>query len=416
MYRRIECKVQNPLGIYVIISPEACMEKILEELNKNPMFRLSLGSKELFHSNFLAFLWDQNPKAFLELLNDLCHNSIQVEDLLNEKELTLDREKENFDICIHHKEGKNEIYDIIIENKVKSIPYIEQLKDYEKKVNNHQKRIPNTNILLSLADNFPQKNDISKRGWAIVSYEDLDKELEAKKCNFSSSNPQIQQYIEDYIHFIKQLTPLKDKILANFEESKYHNQNDINAFHKYKLSDLYIKLRGAYFIGLLKDKLEGIYNNNGVEVEYFTSGKFEDRRRNGNGDATKIWLHSGMNRGKSTVTVCINPANSENLYELQIEGDQYRHMFNQIGLVAKKKVVSERLFGIPYFDYSKLPINGINGWAGKSDFNQYKPNCLYKYVKFDSEIKVNEMREILIDDIVKVLRYIRSCESVVCKF
>ena len=30
----------------VIISPEACMEKILEELNKNPMFRLSLGSKE----------------------------------------------------------------------------------------------------------------------------------------------------------------------------------------------------------------------------------------------------------------------------------------------------------------------------------------------------------------------------------
>lgn len=109
------------------------MEKILEELNKNPMFRISLGSKELFHSNFLAFLWDQNPKAFLESLNDLCHNSIQVEDLLNEKELTLDREKENFDICIHHKEGKGEkeIYDIIIENKVKSIPYEEQLIDYE---------------------------------------------------------------------------------------------------------------------------------------------------------------------------------------------------------------------------------------------------------------------------------------------
>lgn len=392
------------------------MEKILEELNKNPMFRLSLGSKELFHSNFLAFLWDQNPKAFLELLNDLCHNSIQVEDLLNEKELTLDREKENFDICIHHKEGKNEIYDIIIENKVKSIPYIEQLKDYEKKVNNHQKRIPNTNILLSLADNFPQKNDISKRGWAIVSYEDLDKELEAKKCNFSSSNPQIQQYIEDYIHFIKQLTPLKDKILANFEESKYHNQNDINAFHKYKLSDLYIKLRGAYFIGLLKDKLEGIYNNNGVEVEYFTSGKFEDRRRDGNGDATKIWLHSGMNRGKSTVTVCINPANSENLYELQIEGDQYRHMFNQNGLVAKRDTVSETLLNIPYFCNSELPIHIQNIWAGKSDFNQYKPNCLYKYVKFNPETTVNEMIEILIDDIVKVLRDIRSCESVVCKF
>lgn len=123
-----------------------------------------------------------------------------------------------------------------------------------------------------------------------------------------------------------------------------------------------------------------------------------------------------MNRGKSTVTVCINPANSENLYELQIDGNQYRHMFNQIGLVAKRDTVSNKLLKIPYFDNNKLPNRVKNSWAGESDFNQYKPNCLYKYVKFDSEIKVNEMIEILIDDIVKVLRYIRSCESVVCKF
>lgn len=392
------------------------IDVLLIELNKNPMFHLSLGSKELFHSNFLAFLWDQNPKAFLELLNDLCLNSINVADLLNEKELTLDREKENFDICIHHKEGKGEkeIYDIIIENKVKSIPYKEQLKDYENKVNNHQKRIPNTNILLSLADKFPNANKI--KGWTIVSYKTLAEKLESKKNDFSSSNPQILQYIEDYIHFIKQLTPLKDKILANFENSKYHNQNDINKFHKYKLSDLYIKLRGAYFICLLKDKLERIYKKNGVDVEYFTSSKFEERRRGGSGEKTMIWLHSGMNRGKSTVTASINPANSENLYELQIEGDQYRHMFNQNGLVAKRGSVSKNLLNILYFDYNNLPSKVNNNWAEKSDFNQYKPNCLYKYVKFDSEIKVNEMIEILIDDIVKVLRYIRSCESVVCKF
>ena len=54
------------------------IDVLLIELNKNPMFRLSLGSKELFHSNFLAFLWDQNPKAFLELLNDLCTRKVRV--------------------------------------------------------------------------------------------------------------------------------------------------------------------------------------------------------------------------------------------------------------------------------------------------------------------------------------------------
>ena len=91
------------------------IDVLLIELNKNPMFHLSLGSKELFHSNFLAFLWDQNPKAFLELLNDLCLNSINVADLLNEKELTLDREKENFDICIQKKKKKKkkEIYSMM---------------------------------------------------------------------------------------------------------------------------------------------------------------------------------------------------------------------------------------------------------------------------------------------------------------
>ncbi len=390
------------------------IDVLLIELNKNPMFRLSLGSKELFHSNFLAFLWDQNPKAFLELLNDLCHNSIQVEDLFR-KEPTLDREKENFDICLHHKEGKGEkeIYDIIIENKVKSIPYKEQLEDYENKVKQHHNTT--TYILLTLADNFPNANNI--KGWTIVSYETLAEKLELKMNIFSSSNQQIQKYIEDYIYFIKQLTPLKDKILEDLKNNgPYHQQEDINTFHKYKLSDLYIKLRGAYFIGLIKDKLESTYKKNGVDVEYFTSSKFEERRRGGSGEKTMIWLHSGMNRGKSTVTASINPANSENLYELQIEGDQYRHMFNQNGLVAKRGSVSKNLLNIPYFDYNNLPSKVNNNWAGKSDFNQYKPNCLYKYVKFDSEIKVYEMIDILVEDIQNVLRYMDKCENVVIDF
>ena len=375
------------------------------------MFRLSLGSKELFHSNFLAFLWDQNPQAFLKLLKDLCPNSINVNEL-SRKELTLDREKENFDICIHHKEGKKEIYDIIIENKVKSIPYKEQLEDYENKVKQHQDNNTTTYILLTLADNFPNANNI--KGWTIVSYETLAEKLELKMNIFSSSNQQIQKYIEDYIYFIKQLTPLKDKILEDLKNNgPYHQQEDINTFHKYKLSDLYIKLRGAYFIGLIKDKLESTYKKNGVDVEYFTSSKFEERRRDGSGKKTMIWLHYGMNRGKSTITVCINPAKSVNLYELQIEGDQYRHMFNQNGLIAKKKTISTSLSSIPYFDNNNLPNKIKKEWAGKNDFNQYKPNCLYKYVKFNPETTVNEMIGFLSEDIAKVLGYMQKCENIV---
>ena len=36
------------------------------EINDNPMFRLSLGAKELFHSNFLAFLFEQSDLSELQ--------------------------------------------------------------------------------------------------------------------------------------------------------------------------------------------------------------------------------------------------------------------------------------------------------------------------------------------------------------
>ena len=104
----------------------------LEGLHQNPMFRISLGSKELFHSNFLAFLWDCDKQAFLNMIYHLLPEGkkINVSELLKKEGLTIYREKENLDLCICHTENNKECIDIIIENKVKSIPYIEQLDEY----------------------------------------------------------------------------------------------------------------------------------------------------------------------------------------------------------------------------------------------------------------------------------------------
>ena len=134
----------------------------LEELYKNPMFRISLGSKELFHSNFLAFLWDCDKQAFLNVINDLLPKGkkINVSELLGKEELTIYREKENLDLCICHTENKKECIDIIIENKVKSIPYIEQLDEYRQTAAKHQDKDSTavTYILLTLATEFPNKS------------------------------------------------------------------------------------------------------------------------------------------------------------------------------------------------------------------------------------------------------------------
>ena len=44
-------------------------DKILKELNGLPIFRMSLGSKELFHSNFLEYLWSVDSDRFKNMIN-----------------------------------------------------------------------------------------------------------------------------------------------------------------------------------------------------------------------------------------------------------------------------------------------------------------------------------------------------------
>ena len=108
------------------------VNQTLENLSKMAIFKMSLGSKELFHSNFLEFLWDTNYKAFIGMINNLLGKVVLFPDK-EEGYYTFSREKENFDICIYHKEKKQlkngkqgasekTVYDVIIENKVKSIP------------------------------------------------------------------------------------------------------------------------------------------------------------------------------------------------------------------------------------------------------------------------------------------------------
>ena len=107
------------------------VNQALEKLSKMAIFKMSLGSKELFHSNFLEFLWEINNISFIKLINQL-----YGEDILSSDNgvgyYMLGREKNHFDICIFHQEWKKKkngeeyknatiVYDVILENKVKSI-------------------------------------------------------------------------------------------------------------------------------------------------------------------------------------------------------------------------------------------------------------------------------------------------------
>ena len=91
------------------------IEQSLDKLKQSPLFAISLSSKELFHSNFWAWLIEYNPEYAKVFFDDIVVDS-------NEN-LKVCREEKNRDITIHY---QNKEY--VIENKLKSMPYINQLE------------------------------------------------------------------------------------------------------------------------------------------------------------------------------------------------------------------------------------------------------------------------------------------------
>jgi hypothetical protein len=271
-----------------------------------------------------------------------------------------------------------------------------------------------TYILLTLADVFPNKEAIAK-DWNIITYANLAKVIK-KYYNGNEQDENklgAQKYIEDYTDFIEKLSALQ--IVDKFNDELFHNPAIIEAYHKTKLSDLYLKQRGSYFICKLLNKITEVQENNRLgKIDIKQGAKSQASGKNvvDNSKNAIIYLASGMNRGKSTITIHIYPKESQSSYALQIEGNQYRHMFIQSGLIAKRnEKIEQHLKNMPFFAQDQLPKLLQEDWQGRGDFNQYQPDCLYKYVTFEKTTG-GQMLDIVVEDMIKVLAYLPECEAI----
>ena len=116
-----------------------CLKDILVEISNNAMFRLSLCSRELFHSNFWAWLIEKQPIQVLPIfVKDIDLSKIDLSNIDVKREETVSKVmqkniytgkevKKTCNADISFKLG-NTLY--IIENKFKSLPDSEQLNNY----------------------------------------------------------------------------------------------------------------------------------------------------------------------------------------------------------------------------------------------------------------------------------------------
>ena len=187
------------------------MNSDISKLKESPIFALTLGGKELSHSNFWAWLIGlknnkkQNP--FVEVFfPEFYKNGYQFENCF--------REKKNRDITILYKDKSGDGKCFVIENKIKSIPNTEQLLKYSKPI---EKGYQFSKGLLTGIDNtmseLPDK-------WEFMSYEAI------AKCIIDTNTKNKTQYSSMIEAYAKDVLSISN-IIKN-EVSKYQDQYKVD--------------------------------------------------------------------------------------------------------------------------------------------------------------------------------------------
>lgn len=372
----------------IIIKPYASAGSASNSpLLQNPMFRLSMSSLELFHSNFLACLFQEDPIAFLKCFG-VTPSNYAPQDLTLYREYglgTLDdgqfkefennlkstntiispedqKKKHVTDIAVCVKNGKVEIPLLIIENKIKSYPQRKQLLGQAIRIDGLTKNCEK--VILSI---FPvQKEIFDGTGFVEVGYSKLVNDI--RQFYQLNNNNCFNMYVNDYCNMIDELyLCLKNYIQVpnNLAGKKFLFPLHFKELEEIAFLDIYRKYQASmlYYEGL--NCLKNI---------------------NGGG-------HALSNKHAITsFNVKLSGVGQNDLYAIiQIENNQFRIAFQ--GDPIKKLLVNHKSRQI------NLPpaiTNVWNYWFGadvkgnsqkklqnglKNEFCSYSDDFVYRYVE-----------------------------------
>ncbi|HXL38268.1 MAG TPA: PD-(D/E)XK nuclease family protein [Ktedonobacteraceae bacterium] len=147
---------------------EEIVANLCAALEKEPLFHMSLGSKELFHSNFLAWFADCFPEPPAAAFRPW---TVPMGDGQAGRS---EREPAHLDLVLH----LPGLAPIAIENKVFSVPSEEQLDRYAEGVllQREKEGTSYARVLLSLMSS----GWTLYKGWRLLSYRELAQELRPK--------------------------------------------------------------------------------------------------------------------------------------------------------------------------------------------------------------------------------------------
>lgn len=389
---------------------------ILDNLYGNPLFHFSLASKELFHSNYLKWLWEienNQPKSFgkqcLDVFLGLVYGQNPIPTYYYYE---ISREKNNIDLTIELKDNNKLVTDeIFIELKIKSVPNIKQLEDYYNKYNSTSSKF----VLLTL-------DDISYIGgienWITIKLQNYTSKISLNNLPSEICN----NYISDYQSLISNL----EMLLIN--EINFLGNNTTNL--KLSISDYDDRIKELrihdliskyYFEKLLFEFIKHC-NGNSLTLNKTDEKWAEIKNEDNNEDNIDFYCSTNYsnNNPEFSIFKFYKTINNYNMtYGLQIQGNRVKFFVNNTGkqlITGKIKTFLKNNTKFINNSYilkviTKLELNNellFENTRKSDEFLCYAPGFVYKYakIKVDNLGKTNILKNDLFKDLINILKEI----------
>ena len=428
-------------------------------LANSPLFGMSLGSKELFHSNFLWWLSTVDWDKFVAVMRQLSHvNQFWWENLYHPQNgnLKVLREYRKFDLSIYINKGQKKkkgggmtdiwVPVLILENKVKSLPRQEQLDEYLGKAFDDWKvdKVKNTIvhywggepisfILLTLVgwnqtygSTYSTKiagvNSTIIQNWESNSYQDLYNALNVftSTGNNNAGNCYFKSLIDDYRSFIHAIHDMANNQWVLNGSENYINKIYpwANAIYKgddvaqLRLDDVRQKIYYEQLLYLLAQKM---LQNKGIQLNVV------NRTNISKAGAGYVNAYTWFSHNTGVMHAYVQYQNFQIGVELQ--GNNYEHFFrtqkkNKSTKTAAKHLDQLRSKTDFFFEFGQLPRLGVSKFpwgrfatnkpnskiAPLYRFGFYNPDFLYQKVEISPTATIGEVLDYIVNDIGLIIQ------------
>jgi hypothetical protein len=332
-------------------SRSAALARTCAELWNNPVLHLSLGSKELFHSNLIGWLLESDRALAMNALVPW------LESRPAQQQFDVRREDHDLDLVVQLPAWAP----LVIENKVFSLPDEDQLDRYAEHNAPAAGLTDPTLLLLSLTD--PGWPDRAYNGWRWMPYGDLAHRIRQALDDRPDVDPFTDELVKrwvDMVRLLETLTSLVEPVAP--EEPLLLHGEDVEVLRTVRLHDVLQKARTRRVRHLLEQRFaQADLPYDFIESEFTSGGPLLSAAVDLSDGCRIGWQLQGSQFRRFLIVAeeLAGPSAAQKLARIRHADDHHRAWFG---------------FGAEH-------ALGPFGSAPTSAYKHFAPDFLYDYIK-----------------------------------